>query len=60
MRNALLFSTLLIFVPVIMVGHYEGWKLFAIWTAFLLWMVARGAWLTVLFRRRYKHHSVVV
>jgi MATE family multidrug resistance protein len=60
LRNALLFSTLLIFVPVIMVGHYEGWKLFAIWTAFLLWMVARGAWLTVLFRRRYKHHSVVV
>ncbi|MBK8341128.1 MAG: hypothetical protein IPK99_14540 [Flavobacteriales bacterium] len=59
LRNALLFSTLLVFVPVIMFGHYEGWKLFAIWIAFLLWMVARGAWLTVLFRKRYKHHSLV-
>ena len=60
LRNALLFSTLLVFVPVIMFGHYEDWKLFAVWTAFLLWMMARGIWLTVLFRRRYKHHSVAV
>ncbi len=60
LRNALLFSTLLVFVPVILFGHYEDRKLFAVWTAFLLWMMARGIWLTVLFRRRYKHHSVAV
>ena len=54
LRNMLLGTTLLAFVPVILAGDALGWSLHAIWAAFLAWMMARGAWSVVHFQRR--HH----
>ena len=34
-----------------------GWELFAVWTAFLLWMVARGGQLALAFHRHYGAHA---
>ena len=51
LRNALLAATFGIFIPAAYAADHLGWELHAIWTAFLLWMVARGTWLTVAFER---------
>lgn len=56
LRNVLLFTTLLTFVPLIHFGHMAGWQLYAVWSAFLLWMVARGGWLALVFQQRYGLH----
>lgn len=53
LRNMLLGTTLLAFVPVILAGDALGWSLHAIWTAFLAWMMARGAWSVAHFQRRH-------
>jgi Na+-driven multidrug efflux pump len=53
LRNALLVSTLFIFIPVIAGTDLLGWHLFAVWSAFLLWMIARGALLVAHFQKRY-------
>lgn len=53
LRNALLVATFGVFIPTILLTDHFGWKLHAIWTAFLLWMVARGIWLTIGFERMY-------
>ncbi|HMQ77068.1 MAG TPA: MATE family efflux transporter [Flavobacteriales bacterium] len=57
LRNVLLFSTLLVFVPVAWMGHEAGWELYGVWSAFLAWMIARGVWLAVLFQRRHGPHG---
>lgn len=57
LRNALLASTLLVFVPVAWGGHLAGWGLHGVWCAFLAWMIARGAWLTVVFERRHGRNA---
>ena len=53
LRNVLLISTAVCFIPVIMGTNHLGWKLFSVWTAFLLWMIARGGLLAVHFEKRY-------
>lgn len=53
LRNALLVSTFGVFVPVIYFTDHLGWGLHGVWTAFLLWMVLRGIWLTIAFERRF-------
>lgn len=53
LRNMLLGTTVLAFVPVILAGDAMGWQLHAIWAAFLAWMIARGAWSVVHFQQ---HH----
>ncbi|MBL7965295.1 MAG: MATE family efflux transporter [Flavobacteriales bacterium] len=53
LRNALLVATFLVFVPVIWGLDQLDWKLFAVWTAFLLWMASRSVQLTLDFRRTY-------
>jgi multidrug resistance protein, MATE family len=53
LRNTLIIATFLVFVPVAWATDALGWQLHAVWTAFLLWMVARGALLAVHFRKRY-------
>ena len=53
LRNVLLASTLLVFVPVAWGADAMGWELHAVWSAFLLWMVARGGLLAHHFQRRY-------
>ncbi len=53
LRNALLVATFLVFIPVIYLCDAAGWALHGVWLAFLLWMVARGVWLTASFEKRY-------
>jgi Na+-driven multidrug efflux pump len=53
LRNVLLVSTFVVFVPVAWATDGLGWELHAVWTAFLLWMIARGGSLAVLFKRRH-------
>lgn len=54
LRNTLLITTALAFVPVAWGGDALGWKLHAVWFAFLAWMLARGLLLAVHFQ---KHHA---
>jgi putative MATE family efflux protein len=57
LRNVLLASTFGVFVPVILLTDHLGWELFAVWTAFLLWMVARGGQLALAFNKHYGVHA---
>ena len=56
LRNVLLASTFLVFVPVAWGGDALGWELHAVWCAFLAWMAVRGLLLALHFE---KHHAPV-
>jgi putative MATE family efflux protein len=53
LRNLLLFSTLLVFIPVIVISNYYDLKLYGIFLAFTLWIIARGLPLILKFRRTF-------
>lgn len=53
LRNVLLFSTFAVFIPTIFILDALNLKLYAVWIAFTLWMVARGLPLIILFRREF-------
>ena len=53
LRNVLLASTFLGFVPVLYASKYLGWGLTGIWIAILVWVAFRGAALWIKFRRKY-------
>ncbi|WP_179333878.1 MATE family efflux transporter [Winogradskyella costae] len=53
LRNVLLFSTLIIFVPVIFWVDSLDYKLYGIFIAFTLWMIARGLPLIIKFRKTF-------
>ena len=53
LRNVLLFSTFLVFVPTILLLDWFDIKLYAVWIAFTLWMIARGFPLVYLFRKEF-------
>jgi multidrug resistance protein, MATE family len=57
LRNVLLVSTFGVFVPAILIGDRFGGQLFAVWTAFLLWMMVRGGQLALAFNRHYGAHA---
>lgn len=54
LRNVLLFSTLLVFVPVIFITDELNYKLFGVFFAFTLWIIARGLPLIIKFRKTFK------
>lgn len=54
LRNVLLFSTLLVFIPVIIATDNLGYKLYGIFTAFTLWIIARGLPLIIKFRKTFR------
>ena len=54
LRNTLLISTFLGFIPVLFLGRYLGWGLSGIWVAFTLWMLIRGGALVLKFRRKFR------
>lgn len=54
LRNVLLFSSLVIFVPVIFWTDSLDYKLYGIFMAFTLWMIARGLPLIIKFRKTFK------
>ena len=54
LRNVLLGSTFLVFLPTLMLFDYFNFKLHAIFIAFTLWMIARGLPLIFKFRQDFK------
>lgn len=53
LRNVLLIATFLGFWPTLIVFDYLGFKLYAIWIAFFVWMLIRSIALVIKFRRKY-------
>lgn len=53
LRNVLLFSTFLVFIPVLFILDYLNYKLYAIFAAFTFWIAARGIPLIVKFRKMF-------
>ena len=53
LRNVLLASTFLVFIPTLLLFDYYDYKLYAIFIAFTLWMAARGIPLIIKFRRLF-------
>lgn len=56
LRDVLLLATLFVFLPVIFILDYYGWKLHGIFTAYTLWMIARGIPLIIKFRKQFLPH----
>ncbi|GER58575.1 MATE family efflux transporter [Patiriisocius marinus] len=53
LRNVLLASTFLGFVPVLFITKYLGWELYGIWTALIVWVAWRGLALVIKYRNKY-------
>ena len=53
LRNLLLLSTGIVFIPTLLIFDYFGFKLIAIWIAFTCWIVARGLPLILKFRSTF-------
>ena len=53
LRNLLLISTFIVFVPLLLVMDYFDMKLYAIFWALFFWVVARGIPLVINFRRQF-------
>lgn len=54
LRNVLLFSTLLVFIPIILWTDTLNYKLYGIFIAFTFWIIARGLPLIIKFRKTFK------
>ncbi|WP_422089898.1 MATE family efflux transporter [Tenacibaculum ovolyticum] len=57
LRNVLLLSTALVFIPVLLILDSFGYKLYAIWIAFFAWIIARGIPLILKFRNTFLSRS---
>jgi multidrug resistance protein, MATE family len=53
LRNVLVISTFGVFIPLAWAADLWHWELKAVWTAFIGWMLVRGALLLVHFERAY-------
>ena len=53
LRNLLILSTGLVFVPTLLFFDYLNYKLIAIWLAFTCWIIARGLPLVFKFRKKF-------
>ncbi len=53
LRNVLLFSTFIVFVPILFWLDSLDYKLYAIFIAITFWMIARGVPLIIKFRRQF-------
>ncbi|MEZ4809739.1 MAG: MATE family efflux transporter [Allomuricauda sp.] len=54
LRNVLLSATFLGFIPSLYLGKFLGWGFYAIWIAFVIWMMIRGFALVWKFRRKFR------
>ena len=52
LRNVLLFSTFIIFIPTIIIADFYNLKIVGIFIAFTVWVIARGAPLVIKFYKR--------
>jgi len=55
LRNMQLFATFFVFIPVLMILDYYGFKLYAVWSAFWFWMAFRALSLQWHFYRFFRH-----
>lgn len=53
LRNLLLLSTCVVFLPVLFIANYYNLKLHGIFIAFTLWIIARGFPLIIKFRKQF-------
>lgn len=53
LRNTLLASTFLGFIPALLIGDFFDLKLFAVWIAFFVWMLLRAGILLIIFNQRF-------
>ena len=53
LRNVLVLSTVVVFIPALFIGDYYELKLHGILLAFTFWMIARGIPLIVKFRKQF-------
>ncbi|MGK0386741.1 MAG: MATE family multidrug resistance protein [Patiriisocius sp.] len=53
LRNVLLASTFLGFLPMLYFSNYMGWGLIGIWSALIVWVVWRGVALIVKYYKKY-------
>ena len=53
LRNILLFSTLVIFIPSLHIFDLFDYKLKGVWFTFLIWIIARGIPMIVKFRQKF-------
>jgi putative MATE family efflux protein len=53
LRNVLLASTFLGFIPVLFITKHLGWGLLGIWTALIVWIAWRGVALVIKFKNKY-------
>lgn len=53
LRNLLIISTFIVFVPSLLIFDQFDFKLHGIWFTFILWMAARGFPLMIKFRRKF-------
>lgn len=53
LRNVLLLSTFLVFIPVLLIVDYFDLKLYGIFIAITFWIIARGLPLIIIFRKQF-------
>ena len=53
LRNVLLLSTFLVFIPILFILDYFDLKLHGIFIAFTFWIIARGLPLIIIFRKQF-------
>ena len=53
LRNVLLGSTFLGFIPVLLLSNYMGWGLIGIWAAIIVWVAWRALALIIKYRKKY-------
>ena len=53
LRNLLLFSTFIIFIPSLLIFDFYELQLYGIWYTFILWITVRGIPLIFKFRRKF-------
>ena len=53
LRNILLVSTALVFIPILLLLDSFEFRLKAIWVAFIMWIIARGLPLIVKFKKLF-------
>ena len=51
LRNVLLFSTFVVFIPILFLLDHLGYKLYAVFIALTFWIIARGIPLIIKFRK---------
>ena len=60
LRDVLILSIGLGFVPVIYGTDYLGWHIYSVWTAFIIWMMFRAGFLMYKFRQKFGTELAVV